>query len=549
MYHVAGLTSIDGPGDRPDEAHRREWFGSRRVTHVVSRRGRIIGGAGRGAPPDPFGVLGPHVEPGGVVIRACVPTAERDLRDAEAASAPVAMKRRHPAGIFEATIPGRRRRFPTTGCASRTTAVRPSDIDDPYRYGRVLTDYDLYLFGEGKHTRIYDKLGAHLDDASAAPTGVHFAVWAPNAARVSVVGDFNAWDGRVHPMRTLGPSGVWEIFIPGVGRGRALQVRAPSTLHGEMLLKSDPFGFAFEVPPLTASIVARPDYAWQRRRLDGRARRRAALVRPADGHLRGPPRFVGARAGGGRSLPDLRASWRTRLIPYVKEMGYTHIELLPVMEHPFSGLVGLPGHRLLRADQPLRHAARVQGVRRRLPPGRHRRDPRLGARPFPEGRARPGALRRHGALRARRPAAGRASRLGHADLQLRPQRGAQLPARQRALLAATSTTSTACASTPSPRCSTWITRATDGEWVPNKFGGRENLEAIEFLRELNTLTHGEQPGSITVAEESTALPSREPPDLSRRPRFHLQVEHGLDERHPRIRQDRIRSTAATITGT
>ena len=135
------------------------------------------------------------------------------------------------------------------------------EIDDPYRYGRVLTDYDLYLFGEGKHTRIYDKLGAHLMTIGTA-SGTHFAVWAPNARRASVVGDFNAWDGRRHPMRTLGASGVWEIFIPGIAAGERYKFEILTGV-GEVILKSDPFGFAFELPPLNASIVAVPHHEWR----------------------------------------------------------------------------------------------------------------------------------------------------------------------------------------------------------------------------------------------------------------------------------------------
>ena len=120
----------------------------------------------------------------------------------------------------------------------------------------MITEYDVYLFSQGKHTRIYDRLGAHLMRIGGAD-GVHFAVWAPNADRASVVGDFNAWDGRVHPMRRLGPTGIWEIFIPGLAEGQRYKFEIRSSLHGELLLKTDPFGFSFEVPPLTAGIVDR----------------------------------------------------------------------------------------------------------------------------------------------------------------------------------------------------------------------------------------------------------------------------------------------------
>ena len=202
---------------------------------------------------DPFSVLGPHIERGQLTIRAYLPTAQ-EISVVRSGEAPVPMVLRHPAGVFEASIDGIAEipdyRLRVTYPGNHTT-----DIDDPYRYGRVISDYDLYLFGEGNHARIYDKLGAHAMKVGDA-AGVHFAVWAPNALRASVVGDFNSWDGRVHPMRLLGASGVWEIFVPAASAGDRYKFEM-RTRTGEILIKSDPFGFAFEVPPKSASIVAR----------------------------------------------------------------------------------------------------------------------------------------------------------------------------------------------------------------------------------------------------------------------------------------------------
>ena len=283
---------------------------------------------------NPFSILGPHIEDSTVTVRACLPVAE--TVSVAYSGGEVAMIRRHPAGVFEATLQGLSEipdyRFRVT-TRDRTVV----ELDDAYRYGRVISDYDLYLFGEGSHTRIYDRLGAHPLKVGYAD-GVHFAVWAPNATRASVVGDCNGWDGRVHQMRSLGASGVWEIYIPGAQPGQRykFELRSP---HGEVMQKTDPFGFAFEVPPLSASVVCRPDYEWA----DG------DWMRNRIGHewwLHKPMSIYEVHLGSWARMPeegDRYLSYREladRLIPYVTTMGYTHIELLPVMEHPYSGSWG-----------------------------------------------------------------------------------------------------------------------------------------------------------------------------------------------------------------
>jgi 1,4-alpha-glucan branching enzyme len=449
---------------------------------------------------DPFGVLGPHIEPGGVVVRAIRPTAERVtvLRNG---SHPVDMARRHEAGVFEATLPGAteipdyRLRVSYGGATV--------EIDDPYRYGRVLTDYDLYLFGEGKHTRIYDKLGAHLMTIGTAP-GTHFAVWAPNARRASVVGDFNAWDGRRHPLRSLGASGVWEIFIPGIAAGERYKFEILTGV-GEVVLKSDPFGFAFELPPLNASIVAAPNHEWRdahwmesRESFDSWFHRPFAVY---EVHLGSWARHG---VNGERYLSY--AELADRLVPYVKEMGYTHIELLPVMEHPFSGSWGYqvigffaPSSRFgtpeeFKAFVDACHASGV-GVILDWVPGHFPKDAhglaRFDGTPlFEHEDPRQGEHREWGTLifnYGRNEV--RNFLLANALFWLHEYHvdGLRVDAVASMLYLDYS--------------------RNEGEWVPNQFGGRENLEAIGFLRELNMLTHAEQPGSITVAEESTAWPS------------------------------------------
>ncbi len=205
---------------------------------------------------DAFSLLGPHpAGEGTMVVRVLQPAArEVTLLLTYPREEAIAMTRRHPDGVFEAVVPGvsdpaRCDYRVRTHFASGVTVERR----DPYHFGQVITPFDLHLFGEGKHLRLWDKLGAHVVTLGQT-RGVHFAVWAPNAQRVSVVGDFNGWDGRVHVMRNLLPSGVWEIFVPDldVGERYKFEVR---TQTGQVLGKADPFAFSCEIPPRSASIV------------------------------------------------------------------------------------------------------------------------------------------------------------------------------------------------------------------------------------------------------------------------------------------------------
>jgi 1,4-alpha-glucan branching enzyme len=449
--------------------------------------------------PDPFSVLGPHREAGAIVIRTYQPSAERVevIRDGQAIEMTP-----HAAGVFEAVFP---RTIDIFDYRLRITyrGGYVAEIDDPYRYGRVITEYDIYLFSQGKHTRIYDKLGAHLMRIGQAD-GVHFAVWAPNAARVSVVGDFNAWDGRVHPMRRLGPTGVWEIFIPGVGEGQRYKFEIRSNLHGELLMKTDPFGFHFDVPPLSAAIVARRDYTW------GDAE---WFIDRAGKHvwLNHPMAIYEVHLGSWARVPEDRDRFLTyrelteRLIPYVKEMGYTHIELLPVMEHPFYGSWGyqITGffaptsrHGMPAEFKAFVDACHQNGIAVILDwvPGHFPKDaPGLarfdGTALFEHADPRQGEQRDWGTLvfnYGRNEV--RNFLLANALFWLEEYHidGLRVDAVASMLYLDFS--------------------RQPGDWLPNRFGGRENIEAIEFIRELNALTHGEHPGSIMVAEESTAFP-------------------------------------------
>jgi 1,4-alpha-glucan branching enzyme len=373
--------------------------------------------------------------------------------------------------------------------------MNPTDL-------RVISEYDLYLFGEGNHTRIYDKLGAHLLTKDGA-AGVHFAVWAPNATRVHVVGDFNGWDGRAHRMEALGASGVWELFAPDAAAGHRYKYEIHSR-HG-VLLKSDPYGFAFEIPPAAASVVADTRYEWRDQEW---MTHRAAQ----ESWYRRPMAIYEVHLGSWARVPEEADRYLTygelgdRLIPYVKEMGYTHIELLPVMEHPYSGSwgyqvtgfyaptsrFGTPVDFKIFVDRC--HQAGI-GVILDWVPGHFPKDAFALARfdgtaLYEHQDPRQGEHRDWGTLifnYGRNEV--RNFLMANALFWLEEYHadGLRVDAVASMLYLDYS--------------------RNEGEWVPNRFGGRENLEAIDFLRQTNTLTHAQQPGSITIAEESTAWPS------------------------------------------
>jgi 1,4-alpha-glucan branching enzyme len=478
----------------------------------------LIGGSNR----DPFSLLGPHVdETGAPIIRALQPAARSIEVRLVATGALVAMTKRDPAGLYEARIPtGREGQEGRDGkdarVAGSTNDARPDyrlritfadgqvrEIDDPYRYGRVLTDFDLHLLGEGTHHRMFEKLGAHRMTFGAA-IGVHFAVWAPNAERVSVIGGFNGWDGRVTPMRLLAPGGIWEIFIPDLHEGERYKFEI-RTRTGAILQKTDPFARAFEAPPQSAAIVRDvstykwADHAWMSSRAGGGA----SLDRPMatyEAHLGSWARVPeeGDRFLSYRELAE-------QMVPYVKDLGFTHIELLPVMEHPFSGSWG---YQVLGFFAPTArfgppedfklfvdacHQAGL-GVILDWVPGHFPKDAHGlaqfdGTALFEHEDPRQGEHQDWGTLifnYGRNEV--RNFLLSNALFWLEEYHvdGLRVDAVASMIYLDYS--------------------RREGQWIPNRFGGRENLEAISFLQQLNTLTHGEQPGTITAAEESTAFP-------------------------------------------
>jgi 1,4-alpha-glucan branching enzyme len=369
---------------------------------------------------------------------------------------------------------------------------------------QILTDYDLHLFNEGTHYRAWEKFGSHRTTVDGV-AGVHFAVWAPNARRVSVIGDFNRWDGRVHPMNVLGSSGVWEVFVPGLSEGACYKYEV-ETAAGHLLEKADPYAQRFEVPPNSASIIwTEGRYEW------GDAEWLHDRPSFAGWHER-PMSIYEVHLGSWRRVPEegnRYLSYRElaeTLVPYVREMGYTHIELMPVMEHPFSGSWGYqvigffaptsrfgpPDDFRYFVDQCHRHGVGVilDWVPGHFPKDQHGLAQFDGTSLYEHADPRQGEHKDWGTLifnYGRNEV--RTFLMSNALFWLEEFHidGLRVDAVASMLYLDYS--------------------RHQGEWIPNQYGGRENLEAVTFLQQLNTETHGRVPGTITVAEESTAWPA------------------------------------------
>jgi 1,4-alpha-glucan branching enzyme len=463
---------------------------------------------------DPFALLGPHAgRAGRFIIRTFQPAAKAvevrlvgapALQPDGTRSVPlVPMTRRVPEGLYEAEVPASSGgdapdyRFQITWQDDVVTT-----IDDPYRYGRVLSDFDLHLLGEGTHHDAHERLGAHLVKIGDA-VGVHFAVWAPNAERVSLVGDFNGWDGRVHPMRVLVPNGIWEIFVPGLGPGEKYKFEVRSR-DGHLQQKVDPFARYFEVPPRSACIVwDGAAYAWQDDTwMRDRRSNNHWLDRPMSVYEVHLGSWARKPEEGDRPLTYRELA--AELIPYVQALGFTHIELLPVMEHPFSGSWGYqvigffaPTSRFGSPDDfkffvDACHQAGL-GVILDWVPGHFPKDAHGLARYdgtalYEHADPRQGEHREWGTLvfnYSRNEVRNFLLSSALAWLDEYHADGLRVDAVASMLYLDYS-------------------RA-EGDWIPNEHGGRENLAAIDFLHQLNELTHAGFPGSITVAEESTSF--------------------------------------------
>ena len=447
---------------------------------------------------DPFSILGPHPDGDGLMIRAFVPNALGvEVLERSSGGTLASMEQGQAPGLFFTRLA-----HPQPYLLSIRWAGGEQITEDPYSFGPQLGEMDLYLFAEGNHRELARVFGAQPTEVDGVQ-GVRFAVWAPNARRVSVVGSFNDWDGRRHPMRLRFPAGVWEIFIPRVQPGEAYKYEILGP-HGILPLKADPMALATEHPPGTASIIARPlDYEWKDEFwLQDRVARQS---------ISAPMSIYEVHAGswqceggdGGRTY-----NWHElaeRLIPYVVDMGFTHIELMPIMEHPFGGSWG---YQLLSQFAPSArygsphdfaafvdacHAAGVgvilDWVPAHFPTDAHGLGEFDGtalyeyAHPF-EGFHQDwdtyiynlGRTEVHGFMLA---SALHWLREFHVD-GLRVDAVASMLYRDYS--------------------------RQEGEWIPNRHGGRENLEAIEFLQHLNEVVAHEAQGALVIAEESTAFP-------------------------------------------
>jgi 1,4-alpha-glucan branching enzyme len=447
---------------------------------------------------DPFSVLGVQQAGQRYFARAIVPGAETLVAHALGGGAVGALKMVHGGGVFEGRVK-LKARVPLRYRAGN--AGGEWWVDDPYSFGPVLGPMDDHYIAEGSHLRLFDRLGAHPMHHEGA-AGTHFAVWAPNARRVSVVGDFNGWDGRRAGMRCRRDIGVWEIFLPGVRAGQAYKFEIIGADGALLPLKADPFAFRAEMRPATASVVhAAAGREW------GDAAHRAFWAQ-ADARAQ-PIAIYEVHAGSWERGEDGGfLSWDAlaeRLIPYVVEMGFTHIEFLPITEHPYDPSWGYQTTGLYapsaRFGEPEGFARFVDGAHRagigvildwvpaHFPTDAHglarfdgtalyeHEDPRQGFHPDWQT-----AIYNFG----RREVAGYLLNNALFWMEKYHLDGLRVDAVASMLYLDYS--------------------RDDGAWVPNKDGGNQNLEAVAFLQAANARVHGQHPGVLMIAEESTSWP-------------------------------------------
>jgi 1,4-alpha-glucan branching enzyme len=451
----------------------------------------------------PHTLLGIHPlgDGSGLVVRAFLPDAAKvEIQPVHEKDKPAfALKRIHPGGLFEGVTKSANRVYAydlvITDQRGFTRRTR-----DPFSFLPTLGESNLFLFGKGDERKIYEKLGAQLRVIDGV-AGASFAVWAPNARRVSVVGDFNHWDGRFHPMRLLGASGVWEVFIPGAGEGAHYKFEICDA-HGNVKLKTDPFGFFFEVAPKNAAIVwNNQKFKWT----DGDWMRQRRERDP----LRAPMSIYEVHLGSWRKKNAAESlNYRELAGPlaeYVKRMGFTHVEFLPVAEHAFYPSWGYqvtgfyaPTSRYGAPDDfqfliNALHRAGIGVIVDWVPAHFPRDDWALarfdGTALYEHEDPRKGAHQDWGTL---------IFNYGRHEVSN------YLVANALFWCDRFHIDGLRVDAVASMLYLDYSRKA--GEWVPNQFGGRENLEAIEFLKKFNHLTITEFPGVVTIAEESTAWP-------------------------------------------
>ncbi|NLP14522.1 MAG: 1,4-alpha-glucan branching protein GlgB [Clostridium sp.] len=451
--------------------------------------------------PDPFSVLGMHhlESQNTIVVRAYLPNAQTIDVVPLSGGKRYKMDRIHENGFFEVVMDDRNDFFKYV--LEVTDNVGNSfSIHDPYSFMPVLSDFDLHLFGEGNNHKIYEKLGAHKMTIDGIE-GTFFAVWAPCAKRVSVVGNFNQWDGRRHPMRTRGPSGVWELFIPGINQGEVYKYEI-KTPHNDLYVKADPYAFYSELRPNTASIVYDIDgYEWGDKDWMYERDNSNSFEKPIsiyEVHLGSWKRVSNDENGFHtyRELADM-------LVEYVKDMGYTHIELLPISEHPFDGSWGYqitgyyaatsrhgePKDFMYFVDKCHQNGIGVimDWVPAHFPKDGHglarfdgtalyeHYDPKQGEHPdwgthiFNYGRNEVKNFLISNALFWFEKYHIDGLRVDAVASMLYLDYGKK-----------------------------------DGEWIPNRWGGKENVDAIDFMRQLNSTVYKYHPGVMMIAEESTS---------------------------------------------
>ncbi len=446
---------------------------------------------------DPFSLLGPHEFDGGTVVRAFLPDADAvEIVSRATALSLASLVRIAGEGLWSGVIAGAAEPY----LLRIHSGGRVADTEDPYSFPPLLGEFDLYLLAQGRHHDFASKMGAHVVTADGV-TGVRFTVWAPNAQRVSVVGSFNNWDGRRHPMRKHAMGGLWELFIPRLAAGAIYKYEIVGP-WGELLpQRADPCASAAEVPPRTGSVVADPQVEWHDAAwIESRHARQepAAPISIYEMHATSWLPQSGETAVDWDALAD-------RLVPYVENLGFTHVELLPIMEHPFGGSWGYqplgqfaPQARMGPPDGFGRFVDRchqagigvlLDWVPAHFPTDAHglarfdgtalyeHEDPREGFHQdwntyiFNLGRNEVRGFLIGSALHW----------LEHWHVDgLRVDAVASMLYRDYS--------------------------RKEGEWIPNQYGGRENLESISFLQELSRVVKSRVPGAILVAEESTSFP-------------------------------------------